>query len=247
MSDDLLARLDTVGHRVHSPPEAVTNAVREKVGKMSSRSERFLLLSGVLFVVFIVASFAIEGSTPNVDSARDVADFYNDNEVQVTVASLLGALAAAFLVVFAASVRRALQREGTDDSNLPAVAFGGGIVAAAGIATDSALRFALAQSADDIPAESVQTLYALWENFFWPMSVGIALLILAVSLSSFSTRVVPLWLAWVGIVISIALLTPAGFIALPLVAIWILIATVLLWRRESSEASDVESVAPAGS
>ena len=194
-------------------------------------------LTGVLFVVLTVASFLIGGEPPDTDdSVREVVEFYSDNDSRNMIASVVASLGAVSLVFFAASLRRAL-RQGEDGAGLlSVVAFGGGVVAATGIATDAAIRFALADVADDIDPVAVQALHAFWSDFFFPMVVGMGLLLLATSLAALRTRVIPVWLAWVGIAIFVVFFTPAGFVAFLLSALWVLIVSVLLYRQERAVA-----------
>jgi len=194
-------------------------------------------LTGVLFVVLTVASFLIGGEPPDTDdSVREVVEFYSDNDSRNMIASVVASLGAVSLVFFAASLRRALRRGEDGAGLLSVVAFGGGVVAATGIATDAAIRFALADVADDIDPVAVQALHAFWSDFFFPMVVGMGLLLLATSLAALRTRVIPVWLAWVGIAIFVVFFTPAGFVAFLLSALWVLIVSVLLYRQERAVA-----------
>lgn len=195
--------------------------------------QRLAPLTGVLFVVLTAASFLVTGEPPDNDApAREIVDFYADKEGQVIFGAVLASLAAVSLLFFAATVRRALRRGEQDMGVLSMAALGGGIVAAAGIATDSAFRFVLADGADDISPVAMQTIHALWSTFFFPMVVGIGALVLAVSFAAIRTRVIPVWLAWVGILIFVVFFTPAGFIAFLVSGLWIAALSVLLWRQE---------------
>ena len=197
--------------------------------------QRFAPLTGLAFVVLVLVVFFVEGETPDVDdSAREVVDFYSDNEGQTFFASVIAGLASLVLIFFAANLRRALRRGEEGAGVLSVAAFGGGVVAAAGFATDAAFRFALAESADDISPPAVQALNALYGNFFFPMVVGLAALVLATSLAALRTRIVPVWLAWVGIVIVVVFFTPLGFISFLASGLWVAAVSVLLWRREES-------------
>lgn len=215
---------------------------------MSSRKMRasvLLPLTGVLFVVLIVASFLVGGETPDADApVREVVKYWTDHDSQNMIGSVIEALAAVSLLFFAATLRRTSNRW-TDGSILPSVAFAGGIVAAAGIGVDASIRFAAADVAGDVDPVVLQTFSAAWANFFFPMVVGIASLILATSLAGWHSRALPKWLAVIGILIFIAFFTPAGFIAFLVGAVWIIVLSVLLWRRESHTAGDATSSAPA--
>jgi len=200
--------------------------------------QRLAPLTGVLFVVLTIGSFIIEGEPPGADEGKGkIVEFYVDNEGRTIVAALAASLAAVSLVFFAATVRRALRRGEQAMGVLSMAALGGGVVAATGIATDSALRFTLADSAEDIDPAAVQALHAFWEGFFFPMVVGIGVLVLATSLAALKTRLIPVWLAWIGILIFVVFFTPAGFIAFLVSALWIIVVSVLLWRQEPAAAS----------
>ena len=204
---------------------------------MADRTTRSALvpLMGVLFVVLTVASFAVAGDTPDADDPiSEVVEFWIDHEGQALFGAILAALAAVALIFFAASLRRALRRGEDGAGVLSVAAMGGGIVAAAGLGTDSAFRFALGDLADDVDPVVTQTLNALWADFFFPMVVGLATLILATSLAALRTGVIPVWLAWIGILICVVFFTPAGFIAFLVSGLWIAIVSVLLWRQETA-------------
>jgi hypothetical protein len=66
------------------------------------------------------------------------------------------------------------------------------------------------------------------------MVVGLSALVLATSLAALRTRIVPVWLAWVGIAIVVVFFTPLGFVAFLASGLWIAAVSVLLWRREES-------------
>jgi hypothetical protein len=215
---------------------------------MSARTTRgsaLLPLTGVLFVVLTVVSFLVGGETPDPDaSAREVVDYWTDNDDANMVGSVIETLAAVSLLFFAATLRRATGRW-TDGSILPSVAFAGGIVAAAGIAVDASIRFAAADVAGDVDPAVLQTFSAMWANFFFPMVVGIATLILATSIAGWRSQVLPKWFAAIGVVIFVVFFTPLGFAAFLVGGAWIIVLSVLLWRCESRAGGDSPSPAAA--
>jgi hypothetical protein len=139
-------------------------------------------------------------------------------------------------------LRRASNRW-TDDRIFPSVAYAGGIVAAAGVGVDASIRFAAADVAGDVDPAVLQTFSAAWANFFFPMVIGIASLILATSIAGWRSRALPTWLAVIGILIFVAFFTPAGFVAFLVGGVWIIVLSVLLWRRESRSVDGPTSAA----
>jgi hypothetical protein len=192
-------------------------------------------LTGALFVVLTVVSFILGGEPPDADDrVREIVDYWADNDAVNMIGAVIESLAAVSLLFFAATLRRALRRDEDGAGILSVVAMGGGIVAAAGIGVDASIRFAAADLAEDVDPVVIQTLNAMWSDFFFPMVIGFAALILAVGLSALRTRIIPPWLAWIGIVLVVALFSPAGFFAFLASALWILVVSILLWRREAS-------------
>jgi hypothetical protein len=62
-------------------------------------------------------------------------------------------------------------------------------------------------------------------------------LVLATSMLTFRTRVLPRWLAWFGILVAIALVFPVTYMnILPLVA-WVLFASIALLMRQDEPAT----------
>jgi hypothetical protein len=195
-------------------------------------------LTGVLFVVLIVVSFVVGGESPDADApVREVVDYWTDHEGENMIASVIEALAAVTLLFFAGTLRRSL-KEWADASILASVAYAGGIVAAAGIAVDASIRFAAADVAGDVDPAVLQTFSAMWANFFYPMVVGLASLILATSLAGWRARALPMSLTVIGFLIFVAFFTPAGFVAFLVGGVWLIVLSVLLWRRESHSIGD---------
>jgi hypothetical protein len=193
------------------------------------------LLAGVVFVVLTVVGFTIAGEPPASDaSADEVVEYFTDNDTRVMIGCLLEALAGLAVLVFASSVSRVMRR--SDGGMLPTLVMAGATVLAAGIGADAALRFAAADVADDLEPSSIQTMNAIWSNFFFPMVIGMSALILGIALSAFRTRIVPVWMAWIGLLLCVVFYTPVSFAAFLIGGLWIVVASILIWRRESSRA-----------
>jgi hypothetical protein len=201
------------------------------------------LLAGVAFVVLTVLGFVIAGEPPAAnDSGEDVVEYFTDNDDLVLIGCVLEALAGLAVLVFGSAASRVMRRD--DDGVLPTLVVAAAAVVAAGVGVDAALRIALVDVADDLEPSSIQTMNALWSNFFFPMVIGMSGLILAIGLSALRTRIIPVWLAWIGIVLCIVFYTPAGFVAFLAGGLWIAIASVLMWRKETTSRAVVAPTAP---
>lgn len=205
---------------------------------VESRIAWFAPLAGIVFVVLAIASFAIEGGTPSTkDSPTQVVEFYEDNDAQVKVASAVAVLAGASAVLFAVRVGGAMR--GRSESGLLATTtVAGGVIAAAGIAVDAGIRWALADTAGEITPEATQALFGLWDSFFWPIHAGVAILVIAASLGALDTKLFPVWLSGLGILAGVLAFIPIVavlFTGLLGLALWVVIASVLLFRQPLAE------------
>jgi hypothetical protein len=211
---------------------------------VETRNRDVAALTGALFVVLVIVAFIpLGGDTPDGDaSAREVARFYSDNDSRELIAAAVLGLAAVPLLYFSALLRERLKEILPGRSALPTFAFAGGVAAAAGFLAAAGIHFTLADYSDDIQPAAAQALNALDADFFIPFTTGLAALLLGTSLVVVRTkRLLPTWLAWVGIVLFVVFFTPVGFVAFGLSGIWIIVVSVLLYRRGDS----VEGPTPA--
>jgi hypothetical protein len=196
--------------------------------------ERFAPLTGVAFVVIVLIGFLIGGDTPGAHASAARADsFYDKHHDAQTIAAFVVALGAAFLPFFASSLKRALDWSG-GTGRLANAAFGGGVIAASGFLVLSTIHLALADAAGKTSPQVTQALNVLDNNDFIPMAAGLGVLLIASGLAIVRYRALPGWLGWAGLVIGILIFTPAGFIAFLLSGIWVLITSVVLFRRSGA-------------
>jgi hypothetical protein len=211
--------------------------------------KRYAPLTGVAFVVLVIAAIVIGGETPdNDDTRRSIVNFWHDNKDSQEWSSIIGAWATVFFVWFAASVRSVLRRLEESPSRLSAISFGGALIGAVGLLSSLSLSFAAADSVDDVPGVVTQTLTVLSNGFFFPIAAGYGLFFLATGILALVTRALPAWLGWPAVVIGIVCVTPAGFFALLVGMIWVVVASIVLYLREGARAEPgprVESPAPA--
>lgn len=206
-------------------------------------------LAGVAFVLLVIASFTVAGEPPGADKpAQEIADFYRDNETSVMIGAMLSTIAGAVFIFFAGVLRRELRRAEGEGGTLSLIAFAGAVILAMGAAIDATILFALAEASDKIEPAQIQTLQALWDNDFIPIAMGAGIFVLASGLSIVRHGALAAWVGWLAIVTGVVMLTPVGFVAFPVAAIWVLIVSVMLaLRGRSSAASQTPSPAPVAS
>jgi hypothetical protein len=133
-------------------------------------------------------------------------------------------------------------------ARLSTLCFGGAIVGATGLLTALGINFAIADGADDLSGAALKTLTVLSNGFFLPIAVGYAVFFIAAGIVAVRFAVLPVWLAWFTIVLGIVCITPVGFFALLVGMVWILVVSVMLYRREAGPAerpAPMEPTAPA--
>jgi len=187
-------------------------------------------LTGIAGVVILLAGFFIGGEPPDLsdDRAREFVDFYSDNQDRLFLGAAFQGVAVTLLVFFFACIRRLISAAEGGRGILASVAFGGGLIFAAGGAFDATLTFAMAETAEDIPPQSLLALSALFENDFVPLAVGLQLFLLGVGLAAWRFGVLPKWLAGIALLLGVIAVTPIGFVSFIAMVLWIPITSILL-------------------
>ena len=189
-------------------------------------------LAGVFFVLFVIATFGgVWGDTPPGDaSGTEVISYYEDHGTVGMVASVMLALSAIPLLVFASAVRERLRATLPAESVLPGLAFGAGVVGAAGFTAAASAHFAVADYADDVDPAAAQAINAIDADLFLAFSVGIVALVLAISVAALRSSVLPAWTGWAGIALFAISISPAGVVGFPLCVLWIAMTSVMLYQ-----------------
>ena len=195
--------------------------------------QSLLPLTGVLFVVLLIASFLIMGEPKDADSeVAEIVEYYVDNDDAIIVSSFLFAAGALSLLFFASYLRNVFRdAQGEAGSVLPGLVLVGASILAVGGAIDTTILIALAEAAEDIDPAAVQALQALWDNDFVPIALGILTFLLSAGLATIRGGALPKWLGWVALVLVVVGLTPAGFVAFMGALLWILVVSILLAVR----------------
>lgn len=201
-------------------------------------ANRLGALSGVGFIVAIIAGFLVVGEEPpgTDDGVPEIIEFYTDNDTQIWIAISLTMVAATLLVLFAGYLRKVLRAAEGEGHMLSSVVLAGAAVLATGAAIDATLSAALVDAADEVEPAAVQSLNALWNNDWVPFALGALIMVLAAGLSIIRHGALPKWIGWVAVVLAVVMVTPIGFVGFLGAGLWILVVSILLAMR-ADEAS----------
>jgi hypothetical protein len=197
-----------------------------------AKLEWLVPLVGVAFVAVLIVGFVMAGEPPNADDdVQSIVDHYADNKTSIQIGSALQVAAGALLVFFFGYLRKVLRPREGEGGVLSLLAVVGAGIFAVGAAIDATIQFAISEAAEDIEPASVQALQALWDNDFLPLALGGQVMWVAVGLTIALHGALPKWLGWVAVALGVLMLTPIGFFALPLGALWIVGVSILLALR----------------
>ena len=208
---------------------------------------RWLALCGVVAAVLVpVAVFVVGGNSPDKNAtAAKVLSFYRAHDGANRLGALMVLIAAALLVLFAARLHEVLRRSDSGTDVLPLAAFGGAVLASAGLSLAAVVHLALVSAADDLFASAAHTLNVLDSFSFEAAVIGFAALFLAAGIATVRQPVLPRWLGWAAIVIGVlSMAGPLGLIGFLLGLIWILVVGIMLLARKDPAGVGAVEVSP---
>jgi hypothetical protein len=200
---------------------------------------RWAPFTGVVSAVLGVAGGAIEIITnaPGSDaSGKEVIAFYAAHAgPQEAAAALLG-FAFVFLIFFAASLRAYLLQTPRLEA-LGAVVLAGAVLETAGQTLGSGSVWALARDSAHLDPAAAQGLNVLGSDAVVTNTAGLIVFGIAAGLAILSSGRLPSWLGWMAIAMAVVVVTPAEALSFIALAIWMVILSILMWRRggESAE------------
>jgi hypothetical protein len=197
------------------------------------KARNLLPWSGVVFVVLVAATVVgVGGSTPDPDaSAAKVMSFYGAHQGRQIAAAFVLALAAPFLVAFGATLAASLWPKDRGPVWELVLLAGSGLAGATVLVT-AMVHFALADGADYLSATGLQVLNAIDGNTWVAFNAGLGVMMLGAA-GSLLSRTAGRWLAWTALALGVLLFVPfADFFAMLATGLWILVASVLLVRRD---------------
>jgi hypothetical protein len=202
----------------------------------TDRIRRLLPLSGLLFAAVLMAGLVLTRGEADAGAAQaTIYAYWHDHYgVQLLSSILLIPLAAVFLLVFAAEVRRTIRSCEAGEAVYSTIALAGGIMAAVGLGVTGTLNAAVATAAHHHASAAVYTLAQLQSYDWVPWIAGFAAMFLGIGIGSLRTVALPKALAIPALGFGIAFLTPLGFFALFALPFWFAAAGIVLFRRNGS-------------
>jgi hypothetical protein len=205
---------------------------------------RFAPLTGLLAAVLVVAGLFTAEFLDADEAGEAILAHYRENDGQEYAATFMWGVAAIPLTFFGARLARFLRETDVPSASLPLAAFGGAVIAAGGLAAAATIHLAITDASDGLSPDAAQAINAIDVDFFIPIAAGITILVLAGGLSILRSRALPRWLGWAAVVIAVASVTPAGFIAIMAGLAWIAIVSVLLFVRGDAPAAPTGGAMP---
>ena len=207
---------------------------------------RWMVWTGPLFtIVFAVAVFALEGSTPGEKaSAQEVMDYYNAHQGRTLTTVFLSPLLAALVVLFASHIRTMVRDRHLVPGPGPTVLLAGAVLWGSGILIGSTLSLAVTSASDHGQAQVAQTMNVLCNDAWLPFIAGIAVTLLGAGITVLGTGILPRWMGWVALVVGVVSLAgPGGFAGFFVGPLWLLVAGVLLARAPVPTRPEAATVA----
>jgi hypothetical protein len=227
---------------------SLATTAEEGRADVRDRLERFALLTGGLAaVLWIVSLFVLEGAgNPSVPSSGDeIAEFYRDDRTAILAASTIHVLGGFFFLWFVAALRPVLRAGGSPSWLTTATVVGGAAGGAMMLAMTGGQSTGATTDSELLTPDTAIVFWRLAHGFFVAAEVALAVFLGALSILALRRLVLPRSLGWIGVVITVLLLIPPiGWAALLfLFPLWLIAASVILWRRAPVTA---ETAAPAG-
>jgi hypothetical protein len=193
--------------------------------------QRWWALSGAVYVVLFIVVFVLVGDTGN--TATDSARLLASHSDRLFTAFVLGVLTTVPMVAFFAGLRELARAAAPGRSVLTTLVLAPAVVAAALLPGSLALLVGGAQAAHDEKMSSGLAAFVIDAQY--PFLAGaymmLAVAILCASIALLRSDVLPGWLAWFGVVAGVLGLASATFFPIFLVALWVLVASIVLAAR----------------
>jgi hypothetical protein len=201
----------------------------------SERRARWGPACGVLFVVILAVGVNLSNTPDTNKSPAYILAWYNksSHKTQLGISTLLVDIAVVFGLFWFGYLRDRFSRTDVGARFAPILMAGATIFGAGGLIFSGA-SIALLDSPKHMSADTAQTLNFLQSDIGGAaVEVGVSILLLAAWVIIWKTRILPVWVGWVALVLGVvALAGPIGFFGFIGSGIWFLIVAYFMWRYE---------------
>jgi hypothetical protein len=203
---------------------------------LTDRLERFGLLAGAAAALFwVVSLFVLEGAgNPSGPSGgEEIVDFYRDDRNAILAASTLHVLGGFLFLWFVAALASVLDAGGSPVWLRRAALVGGTAGGALLLAMTGGHSTGATTDTELLTPDTAIVFWRVAHGFFVGAEIALAVFLGALSILALRRLVLPRWLGWFGIIVTVLLLIPPiGWAALLfLLPLWLIAASVILWRR----------------
>jgi len=202
------------------------------------RWDRVGPIAGILSVLLTVVAIVLTSSDmPDfIDDPDKIAAYYADDPGKLIGGYVIDGLGTILLIVFAAAVY--VRLGGVRRGTLPPAAFGGAVAMSAMFMVYDVINLGLAFRADEdgsVPADSAAVLNDI-SNLALGMGATMfaAVFVACTAVSALGSGVLPRWLCYLSLVLALGLLiAPISWAFLPILVLWVLVVSVLMWMSPS--------------
>jgi hypothetical protein len=209
--------------------------------------QRYGLLAGVVFVVLSLTAAFVPGTPPNRDdSSEEIAKYFVDNGSGIRLAAILFGFALIFGMWWLGSMWRVIDRLESHGPRLAFIAATTFILAGAFAGVGQAVFTVPAMRGEDL----IGTADFAWSVGFITYGFAIALTaaqMLAFAALTLRSGFLPKWMGWLALLSGLlagvgtlsagseeAVFTAVAFFGYMIWLLWILLASVLLYRRKAA-------------
>ncbi len=200
-----------------------------------TKTNRWLLLSGLLFAVLWLYVSLPKGELGFLERPEAVAAFYAGSSDLFGVHGYLGALSGLFLLIFVGTVRSLLLEAGPKTGAATDLAFAGGIVAAALTIGGWALQLFLSGRAGSAAGVAPDAAVAISDIIgaltSVAMPIALAVFVGAAGLALARSRLLPTWFGWASVVVAVGLASPIMYYLMLGGLLWAVVASLWLFAR----------------
>lgn len=209
-----------------------------------SKWERYAAIGGIAFVVLNIVGTLVAGSPPAADdSAVKIAEYFADHGGGIKASLWLGGIGAVGLVWWFGSLWRRMNRaEGGMPRLAVASLLGLGLGGALSLASGAVNAATALRSAD--VGEGARFFYTLSIVLLSVAGFGVGIHLLATNVLALRSKMLPVWMGWLGAVAGAAFLVAAvigsasdspaaivvGLISFLGWCVWIIGVSVVIWR-----------------